>query len=280
MRKVKCRADLEKLILTSTIERCSDCDCNLNVTQHRTRPLRTLNEQFLVVARDKSCPNRECESFGKPIRPVTEGCLPLLPRCEFGLDVVVFVGEGRLTGGKSQPEIHRELEEEHGVHISGRHVGNLFKIFMALVHAVNADTDVIRKMLVAQEGIILSVDGVAFDDTSPILYVLRDVLSGEILYSERGGSARRCDVGPTAREGKGIGSPHPWHHLRQGESDCIRCWSCVSRSATPVLPSALPEEHRQADGVRSCGLGRSHEGLADRYQEAGSRPGSSGADLR
>jgi hypothetical protein len=101
------------------------------------------------------------------------------------LDVVAFVGEGRLTRGKSQPQIHQELEEQHGVRISARHVGNLFKIFLALVHAVNAETDVIRRFLVAQGGIILSIDGVAFDDTSPVLYVLRDVLSGEILYSER-----------------------------------------------------------------------------------------------
>jgi hypothetical protein len=131
----------------------------------------------------------------------------MLPRCDYGLDVVVFVGEGRLTGGKSQPEIHRELEEEHGVRISGRHVGNLFKIFLALVHAVNADTDVIRRMLVAQGGIILSVDGVSFDDTSPVLYVLRDVLSGEILYSERVDRRDDAMLGQLLQKVKALGVP-------------------------------------------------------------------------
>jgi hypothetical protein len=119
----------------------------------------------------------------------------------------VFVGEGRLTGGKSQPLIHQELEREHGVRISGRHVGNLFKIFLALVHAVNAETEVIRRMLVAQGGIILSVDGVAFDDTSPVLYVLRDVLSGEILYSERVDRRDDSRLGQLLEKVKALGVP-------------------------------------------------------------------------
>jgi hypothetical protein len=192
MRTVISTAGLERLILTPTIHLCEHCETTLHVTQHRSRPLQTLKERRLLVARDKSCPNPDCSAYRKPIRPFAEGLLPMLPRCEYGLDVVVFVGEGRLTGGKSQPQIHQELEEQHGVRISGRHVGNLFKIFLALVHAVNAETDVIRRFLVAQGGIILSIDGVAFDDTSPVLYVLRDVLSGEILYSER--VDRRDDI--------------------------------------------------------------------------------------
>jgi hypothetical protein len=207
MRKVKCTADLERLVLTPTVDLCEQCGTMLYVTQHRTRPLQTLNESRLVVARDKSCPNADCSAYHKPIRPFSEGLLPVLPRCEYGLDVVVFVGEGRLTGGKSQPQIHQELEEQHGVRISGRHVGNLFKIFLALVHAVNAETDVIRRFLVAQGGIILSIDGVAFDDTSPVLYVLRDVLSGEILYSERVDRRDDTKLGELLEKIKALGVP-------------------------------------------------------------------------
>jgi hypothetical protein len=207
MRKVISTAGLERLVLTPTQDLCEQCDTTMHVTQHRTRSLQTLKESRLVVARDKSCPNPDCSAYRKPIRPFAEGLLPVVPRCEYGLDVLVFVGEGRLTRGKSQPQIHEELEQQHGVRISGRHVGNLFKIFLALVHAVNAETDVIRRLLVAQGGITLSIDGVAFDETSPVLYVLRDVLSGEILYSER--VDRRDDVtlGKLLEKVKALGVP-------------------------------------------------------------------------
>ncbi|MHB2019795.1 MAG: hypothetical protein ACYCW6_22870 [Candidatus Xenobia bacterium] len=70
------------------------------------------------------------------------------------------------------------LTEEYGVRISERHVGNFFHIFLALVHAVNAESDSVRRILEAQGGLMLSIDAVAFDDTSPALYVLRDGLAG------------------------------------------------------------------------------------------------------
>ncbi len=83
------------------------------------------------------------------------------------------------------PEIHSALEEEYGVTLSARHVANLFGVFMALVHCVNADKAPLRKKLVEQGRIILSIDAVQFDATSPALYVLRDTISRRILYSER-----------------------------------------------------------------------------------------------
>jgi hypothetical protein len=160
-----------------------------------------------VVARDKACPNHDCTEYRKPIRPIAEGALPVIAKVEYGIDVIAFIGERRLAGGRSLPEIHTELEEKHGVRISERHVFNLFKVFLSLVHAVNAETDAVRRMLVAQGAIVLSIDGVSFDDTSAVLYVLRDVLSGEILYSER--VERRDDIrlGELLQKVRALGVP-------------------------------------------------------------------------
>jgi hypothetical protein len=138
---------------------------------------------------------------------MTEGLLRTVPKCGYGIDVIFLIGERRLKGGRSLPEIHKELETEYGVRISGRHLPNLLKVFLALVHAVNAETDVIKRILTAQGVIILSVDGVAFDDTSPVLYVLRDVLSGEILYSERVERRNDTRIGELLEKVKALGVP-------------------------------------------------------------------------
>jgi len=43
----------------------------------------------------------------------------------------------------------------------------------------------VRGRLLAQGGIVLMADGVQFDDTSPVLYVVWDALSGVPLFGER-----------------------------------------------------------------------------------------------
>lgn len=207
MKKVRCNGDLERLILTPSIECCDECGTTLTISQHRRRPLQTLDDRRLVVARDKACPNENCPEYWKPIRPLGEGLLPVIPQCEYGIDIIALIGERRLTGGRSLPEVHRELEELHGVRISERHVSNLFQLFLALIRTVNGDTDAVRRLLRAQGAIVLSVDGVAFDDTSPILYVVRDVLSGEILYAERVERRDDARLGELLQKVKAIGIP-------------------------------------------------------------------------
>jgi len=121
----------------------------------------------------------------KPVRPEEEGCLPLLYQSEYGLDVVVAVGEMRETEAKTFREAHHILTDRYGIEISERHVSNLYRIFLSLVHCVNADFEPLRDMLRLQGRLILSVDGVQFDGVSAVLYVVREILSGEVLYSVR-----------------------------------------------------------------------------------------------
>ena len=103
----------------------------------------------------------------------------------YGLDVLCFIGRAYFVEAVSLPLIHQQLCDTYGLQISLRHVSNLFKIFLSLVEGRNLDKDSVLEQLRKQGGIILSADAVVFDETSPALFVVRDVPSGEILYAER-----------------------------------------------------------------------------------------------
>ena len=59
---------------------------------------------------------------------------------------------------------------------------------------MDADSPRLQEKLKAQGGIILQIDGVQFDDRSPVLYIVRDAISGEVLYSERTVLRRKDDL--------------------------------------------------------------------------------------
>lgn len=147
--------------------------------------MQTLRGKWRLVLKDKVCTGTGCSRRAQRLAHPGEAELPILKHKGIGLDVVAWIGHHRSLGKLSLPEVHSALERDFGLDISPRHVANLFKVYLALVHCVNADAAPLRDMLVKQGRISLSIDGVSFDDTSPALYVLRDTISGRILYSER-----------------------------------------------------------------------------------------------
>jgi hypothetical protein len=104
---------------------------------------------------------------------------------EYGLDVVMMAGEKHLRENVSIPRIYKAFREEYDLPICARSVGNLVDDYVALCECVAGDTDRLRTRLKQQGAMVLSIDGVQYDDRSPVLYVQRDVLSGEVLYAQR-----------------------------------------------------------------------------------------------
>jgi len=171
-------------VCTAPEGNCPDCGCLLTIQQHRRRPLQTLEARQILVMKDRRCCNPECPGARALYRPLDPNRL-LLRDCEFGLDVIAFVGESRQHRNMSFPTIHTELAEKHGVIISERHVPNLFRLYLALVDCRTARDEVVQARLGQQGTLILSGDAVRFDDVSPAVYVVREVVSGEILVAAR-----------------------------------------------------------------------------------------------
>lgn len=183
-RRARDLSGYQNVVLVAQEGSCPDCQAELIICQHRARPLQTLAGRYLVTSKDRRCKNHETCPGGKVLyRPVQEGSLVLKGR-EYGADVVCFVGERYLRDSRSQPRLHQDLVEQ-GVLISPRHIGNLFRLFLALVQCRDGDDEAVRARLREQGRLVISVDAVKFDEVSPRLYVVRDVLSGEMLFSER-----------------------------------------------------------------------------------------------
>ena len=172
-----------RIVLTAKETLCPDCEGGLVISQHRDRYVQRLNELLHQQCRDKSCPRRDCAGMDKLYRPLVDLRLAL-PRMSFGLDVVVAVGERHLDRGESLSQIGRDLNDQ-GVPIHQTHVGQLLRSFVTLCKLTRGDEEQVRQRLLKQGGIYLMVDGVQFDDRSPVLYLCWDAKSGTPLFGER-----------------------------------------------------------------------------------------------
>src|ERR671938_352797 len=144
-----------------------------------------------------------CETPGgarhhEPYRPEAEGAL-VLPRHEFGLDVIALIGAWRYRAHKSVPEIHRALRER-GVAIAERTVTHLLDRYDELVATSLADDDRLRGVLARQGRAILALDGLQPDVGHEVLWVVRDCLSGEVLLARSLLGATAPEVGGLLRE--------------------------------------------------------------------------------
>ena len=99
----------------------------------------------------------------------------------FGMDVIARIGEMRFSMNQTLGEIHSELAES--ISISEREVQYLIEIYMLLMAGVKQDRSYLDDVI-SPEGIILSIDGIQPEKGNEVLYILRDVLSGEVLYAE------------------------------------------------------------------------------------------------
>ncbi len=107
----------------------------------------------------------------------------------FGLDIVLFVGQRRLSEHQTVDEIHHSLSEQLAPldqTISRREILFLFEAYTALLRAGTEVTDdeAWKEQVRKNEGIVLSIDGIQPDKGNETIYLIRDVLTGRILTAE------------------------------------------------------------------------------------------------
>lgn len=146
------------------------------------RRVRTLAGVVQLRLKVRRCATPDCERFCLPYRPEAEGRWAL-PQHEFGLDVIALVGGLRYQEHRSVPQIHQVLQSK-GLSVSERTVSNLLKRYDELVSLKMGDTERITKLMAQQSQVILAIDGMQPDVGHEVLWVIREVLSGEILLAK------------------------------------------------------------------------------------------------
>lgn len=171
---------------------CPHCGRPTRVDYANRRTLHTLAGVTRLNLTIRRCHHPGCPANKRPYRPEAEGALAL-PRHEFGLDVIALIGRLRYTEHRSVPEIRSHLVGRQ-VAVSERTVTNLLDRYDELLAVALADDRRLRKVLASQHKVILAIDGLQPDVGHEVLWVIRDVLSGEILLAKSLLSARQQDL--------------------------------------------------------------------------------------
>jgi hypothetical protein len=180
---------------------CPGCGGPLWAAYKTRRTVITLDGAVRLGLQVRRCRDRDCRCFGTPIRPEQEGHFAL-PQHEYGLDVVALVGVLRHAEHRSIPEIHAELARR-GVPICVRSVGNLLDRYDELLALSCSDVGRLRGVTARAGRVILAVDGLQPDVGHEVLWVIRDVLSGEVLLARSLLSSCQADLAKLLREVKG-----------------------------------------------------------------------------
>jgi hypothetical protein len=171
----------ESLELAGKLRYCPVCNGPLWAANMARRTVTTLRGLIRLRLQVRSCRDRDCSQYKVCLRPEQEGRFAL-PQHEFGLDVIALIGTLRHAEHRSVPEIHAALVRR-GVLICARSVSNLLDRYDELLALACADVGRLRRITAKAGRVILAIDGLQPDVGHEVLWVLRDVLSGEVLLA-------------------------------------------------------------------------------------------------
>src|SRR5713226_7952033 len=186
--------------LTPRSQECVSCGKRLWVAYHAQRTLMTFRGLVRLRLVVRRCRNQECDLYHLPYRAEEEGAWAL-PHGEFGLDIIIVIGQLRYGEHRSIPEIHQRLVQQ-GVSIAQRTVTDLLERYEELVALHLADEERIKARLKQQGQVLLAIDGMQPDVGHEVLWVIRDCLSGEVLLARTLLSSTRGDLAALLNEVK------------------------------------------------------------------------------
>lgn len=177
---------------------CPDCQQRMYADYTNQRTITTLQGLLRLTLTIRRCQTPRCSAFKRPYRPEAEGSYAL-PRHEFGLDVIAFIGGQRYHDHRSLSEIHAALRQR-GLLISPRTVANLVDRYDELVATRLTDQRRLQKLLARQGKVLLALDGLQPDVGHEVLWVVRECLSGEVLLARSLLSARQQELAELLQE--------------------------------------------------------------------------------
>ena len=169
------------LELPALTRACPACGGPLWAAYMTRRTVTTLEGTIRLRLQVRRCRDPLCPRHHVPLRPEQEGHFAL-PEHEFGLDIIALIGTLRHAQHRSVPEIHAELTRR-GVAACLRTVTNLLDRYDELLALSLSDAGRLRRITAAAGRVILAIDGLQPDVGHEVLWVLRDVLSGEVLLA-------------------------------------------------------------------------------------------------
>jgi hypothetical protein len=181
---------------------CQYCGEWMPVSYHAHRKILTVKGLIQLRLVVRRCQTPACEAYKKPYRPEEEGSFAL-PHGESGLDLIALVGRLRYREHRSAPEIQRLLQER-GLLVCERTVEHLMHRYEELVSLHLSALPRLTERFLSQGRVVLAIDGLQPDVGHEVLWVIREVLSGEILLARTLLSSTQEDIAVLLTEVKEV----------------------------------------------------------------------------
>lgn len=234
----------EEYELTPCVMNCPACGHPMPMGYTKRRKVMTRHGLVGLYLHIRRCDHAGCERFHLPYHPESEGLL-VLPDQQFGLDVVLRVGELRYREHRTCPEIHEQLQRE-GASLALRSVQNLLAQYDLLLSLALETLPERTAQFEAQGRVILAIDGLQPDVGHEVLWVVRDVLSGMILCARSLLSSSRAEL-QSLIEGVVRALPVPVVAVL---SDGQRSLRDAVAAALPDVPHQLCQFHYLREAAR------------------------------
>src|SRR5215470_2417264 len=134
---------------------CPTCGGTLWAAYHNYRTITTLTGVLGLTLQIRRCLHTACPPWRQPYRPEAEGRLAL-PKPEFGLDVLAFIGQRRYGHHRSVPDISQALVERR-VAVAPRTLTNLLERYDELVALSLQETLRLQRRTQARGRVILAL---------------------------------------------------------------------------------------------------------------------------
>jgi hypothetical protein len=225
------------LDLPALARECAACGGPLWSAYVTRRDVITLEGAIRLRLQVRRCRDPFRPRYHVPLRPEQEGRYAL-PEHEFGLDVIALIGTLRHAQHRSAPEIHAELTRR-GAPLCLRTVTNLLDRYDELLALSLSDAGRLRRITAAAGRVILAIDGLQPDVGHEVLWVIRDVLSGEVLLARSLLSSTQGDLARLIAEVKeALGVP-----MVGAVSDAQDSIRKAIKKALPGVPHQLCHFH-------------------------------------
>jgi hypothetical protein len=180
-RQSRSTTDQPPLRLNTIVSRCVSCGGRLRADYRNQRTVITLGGSLKLDVQVRRCHASTCPWFLRPIRAEQEGQATLKEH-EFGLDIIALAGMLANEEGLCPADILVELTKRN-VPISLRSVFNIINLYNDFRNQSSYKYNIIYDSLKSQGKLVLGFDGLHPDNYEKVLWIIRDCISGYILFS-------------------------------------------------------------------------------------------------
>jgi hypothetical protein len=166
-------------VLQPEVKKCPYCGVKLKSTGNLyiNREVQTMDGPLNVRAYGWCCTSEDCPCPDVRYRASRQLWRISLPKFGYGLDVIAYIGWQHDQKFRQFCEIQQELQLR-GIQISERHVGRLYRQYLALLGGLNEQKLLsLKKVNQKHGGVVWALDALQPDQDGTQLYVLYEAIS-------------------------------------------------------------------------------------------------------